>query len=420
MPELQTALRAADTQAAGGNLTGARELLADAVSTGSTTLGPDHLDVLAAQARLAAVHRELGSLHEARRILETVLDTGHRVHGVAHPQLLPVSYDLAVLAHELGNAYEAGKNFRLLARWGPDVLGAEHPHVLAARRYLGEDVPGEIDAPPPLPLPPVDPPTAERPVLETAAPARRTRFPLTAAVVGMALLALVATVVAVWVIPERDTRTAPPLPAAPVAPAGTPSAGTSGGTSAGPSDSASPALSASETAIAVPGPGTGVRTPPRTAPTTAAPQALVGRYYIHPGHTGMCLGLGPELFKNTGRTVMGQHPCGSSIPQLTLEQVAGNTYRLLVTGSGGTGCADVDYAGTTEGLLLAPQTCNGKPDQRFIFEQVTSPVPGYRLRSVAGSQFCIGVLQAKRESGVQIMQDTCKGGAHEVFTLERR
>ncbi len=413
MPELQTAVQAAETQVAGGNLDGARALLADAVAMGSAALGPDHLDVLAAQARLAAVHRELGALHEARRVLETVLDTGHRAHGVAHPQLLPVSYDLAVLAHELGNAYEAGKNFRLLTRWGPDVLGADHPHVLSARRYLGDDVPGEIDAPPPLPLPPVGPPAPGESILAGPAPARRRRIPVTAAVAGMALLALVATVIGVWVIPERDVRTAPPLPAAPVAPAGTSSAGTS------PSGTPSPSLSASEPAVTVPGAGGGVKTPPRAVPSTT-PTILSGRYFIHAGHTGMCLGLGPELFVNSGRTVMGQHPCGSSIPQMRLEPATGSTYKLLVTDSDGTGCADVDYAGTTEGLLLAPQTCNDKPDQRFTFEPVTDPVAGYRLRSVAGSRFCIGVLEGKTQKGVQIMQDNCKGDASEVFKLERR
>ena len=134
----------------------------------------------------------------------------------------------------------------------------------------------------------------------------------------------------------------------------------------------------------------------------------------------MCVGLGPELFKDTGRTVLGQHPCGSALPQFSLEPATAGTYRILVTDADGTGCADVDYAGTTEGLLLAAQTCNDKADQRFTFEPVTTPVAGYRLRSVAGSRFCIGVLEGRRQSGVQIMQDTCNGGAHEVFTLERR
>ncbi|GAA0907366.1 hypothetical protein GCM10009557_82220 [Virgisporangium ochraceum] len=405
-------MRAADAQAASGDLSGARELLVDAVEAATAELGPDHLDVLDARARLAGVHRDLGALNEARRVLESVLEVGHRTHGVAHPRLLLVSYDLAVIAHELGNAYEAGRNFRLLDRWGPEVLGADHHHVLAARRYLGEDVPGEIDAPPPLPLPPVGPAPSGQSILDGPPPVeRRRRFPVTAAVAGMALFALVATVVGVWVIPGRDGRVESAPQAAPVTPSVTPSADGS------PTPSA--ALSGSNSAL--PPANGGSRTPTRATSTTTAPQTLgSGRYLIHAGHTGMCLGLGPELFKNTGRTVLGQHPCGSNLPQLTLEPVATNTYRIKVTDSDGTGCADVDYAGTTEGLLLAPQACNDKTDQRFTFEPVTAPVAGYRLRSVAGSRFCIGVLEGKQQSGVQIMQDTCRNGPHEVFTLERR
>ncbi|GIJ60027.1 RICIN domain-containing protein [Virgisporangium aurantiacum] len=413
MPELTTAVRAAETQAADGNLTEARDLLVAAVDAARAELGPDHLDVLAAQARLAVVLRELGALPEARRVLESVLEVGHRTHGPTHPQLLVAAYELAVLAHELGNAYEAGRNFRLLSQHGPDALGADHHHVLAARRYLGDDVPGEFDAPPPLPLPPVGPAAPGETILAGPQPRQRRRFPLTAAVAGMALVALVATVVAVWAIPERKTHDASPPQAAPVGPP--PSAEPTSGVSA----SASPSLSASDPGLPVPG-GV-VRTPPRTTPTTTAPTAISGRYLIRLAHTGMCVGEGPELYKNTGRTVLGQHPCGSTLPQFTIEPVATNVYRIVITDSGGTGCADVDYAGTTEGLLLAAATCaNGPADQRFTFEPVTTPSAGYRLRSVAGSRYCIGVLEGSQDRGVQLMQDTCRGSKSEVFTLERR
>jgi hypothetical protein len=413
VPELSTAVRAAETQAAGGNLTEARDLLADAVDAARATLGPDHLDVLAAQARLAAVLRELGALPEARRVLESVLEAGHRTHGAGHPQLLLATYELAVLAHELGNAYEAGRNFRLLSQHGPGALGADHHHVLAARRYLGEDVPGEFDAPPPLPLPPVGPAAPGESILESSDRPRR-RFPITAAVAGMALLALVATLVAVWAIPERKEREASPPPQA--APVGPPPS--SAPPSSGESPSGLPSLSASDPGLPVP--GGSVRTPGRTTTATTTPTAISGRYVIHLAHTGLCLGEGPELFVNSGRTVLGQHTCGSALPQFTIEPVATNVYRILVTDSDGTGCADVDYQGNTEGLLLAAQACNGAADQRFTLEPVTTPAAGYRLRSVAGSRYCIGVLEQKSERGVQIMQDTCRGSKAEVFTLERR
>ncbi|MFC4046915.1 tetratricopeptide repeat protein [Dactylosporangium siamense] len=408
MPELSTAVHAADAEAAAGNLAGARDLLVDAVDAARATLGPDDLEVLAAQARLAAVLRELGALPEARRVLESMLEAGCRTHGANHPQLLLATHELAVLAHELGNFYEAGRNFQLLSQHGPAALGADHHHVLAARRYLGEDVPGEIDAPPPLPLPPVGPPPGE-PIL---AGRERRWLPAALAVASMALVALMATLVAVWAIPQRDPRPDPPSLAAPAGPIPSADAPST-------SSSASVPPSGTATGPGLPVPG-GTRTPPRSTPSTTAPAAIAGRYVIHVAHTGLCLGEGPELFVNSGRTVLGQHTCGSSLPQFTIEPVASNVYRILVAGRDGTGCADVDYQGTEEGLLLAAQTCTGAADQRFTLEPVTTPAAGYRLRSVAGSKFCIGVLEQKQERGVQIMQDTCRGSKAEVFTLERR
>lgn len=423
MPVLSTAVQSAEAEVAGGNLTRARDLLVDAVDEARAALGPDHLDVLAAQTRLAALHRELGSLPEARRLLESALEIGHRTYGVAHPQLLAASYELAVLAHELGNAYEAGRNFRILSEHGTHVLGADHPHVLAARRYLGEDVPGEFDAPPPLPLPPTGPTTPGEFILEsTPAPARNRRFPIVAGIAGLALIALVATLIGVWAIPGKEpdkTQDVPPAQAGPQATA-QPAASASASASA----SGSPSAGGSEPGLAVPGgaaTGTaGGKPPTKTTPPAAAGTTISGRYQVKFTHTGLCLGQGPELFKNTGRTVLGQHTCGSSLPQFTIEPVAANVYRIVISGGSSNGCADVDYAGTTEGLLLAAQACNGAADQKFTLEAVTSPAVGYRLHSVAGARFCIGVLEQRSQNGVQIMQDTCRGSKAEVFTLEKR
>jgi hypothetical protein len=70
---------------------------------------------------------------------------------------------------------------------------------------------------------------------------------------------------------------------------------------------------------------------------------------------------------------------------------------------------------------LAGATCEeGRVDQTFTLEPVTSPVPGYRLRSVPGHRFCVGAFEASRQRGVQLMQTTCGDGADQVFTLERR
>jgi hypothetical protein len=146
-----------------------------------------------------------------------------------------------------------------------------------------------------------------------------------------------------------------------------------------------------------------------------------GRYQIRPAHTGLCLGEGPELFKNTRRTVLGQHSCASARPATVLEHVSGNVYRIRLQYSNGARCATVDYGGRGAGLLVAGASCgSSRADQQFRLEPVSSPASGYRMRSVAGgSNLCIGVYQGMTRDGVQIMQDVCGNGRHEVFTLRR-
>ncbi|GFJ88434.1 RICIN domain-containing protein [Phytohabitans rumicis] len=131
-------------------------------------------------------------------------------------------------------------------------------------------------------------------------------------------------------------------------------------------------------------------------------------------------GEGPELFKDTGRTVLGQHPCAGVSPPTILEPVGG-AYRIKLDHPvDGLGCATVDYGGTEDGLLLAGAGCEaGRADQRFTLEPATTPAAGYRLRSVPGRSFCIGVYQASRQDGVQLIQTTCDGGPDQVFTLRR-
>jgi len=472
--QLASAVHAAEARAADGDPTGAATALTDAVATATGRLGPDHLDVLAAAHRLAGLHRQVGALPEARRVLESAQDAGRRIHGAAHPLLLSITYELAVVAHELGNAYEASRNFETLRRLGPDALGADHAYVLAAVDH------GSGRTPPPAPAPStVDWPAAAAPAAPGSAaapgspavlgsptapgspallgspaaedgpaagngagvgdgaadgdgaaavrestldvPADGQRRTVVAAVLAgalaLALVGIVALVAAVRDDPSERTAGTAAVPLAP--PAG---AGDAAATIA---PEASPTVSggAPVAGQAAPAPAA---TSPRaatstTAPATPGPATIGGRYLIHAAHTGLCVGEGPELFVNSGRTVLGQHPCASASPAITLEAVAPNVYRILLERSGGRGCADVDYGGTGPGLLLAAADCvDGRADQRFTFEPVTAPTAGYRLRSQAGARYCIGVLEGKTQNGVQIMQDDCRGRASEVFILERR
>lgn len=364
---LAAAVHVADARAAAGDLAGARAVLADALAAAAVELGRDHLDVLSAARSLAGLHRELGELADARRVLEEARAAGARTHGEGHPLLLLMAYELATLVDQLGNTYEARRNFELVAQLGPGVVGADHEYVVAARGYLDQEAPATAVAPPPLPAPapaPVPPAARVRPV----------RL-LVGAVVAVAAVTAVVAVVAFQ----------------------------SGGTDR----------------------EAGARgTAPAPAPVTttaAAPVTFDGRYAIRLAHTGMCVGEGPELFKETGRTVLGQHPCATASPPTILEP-ADAAYRIKLDHPvDGIGCATIDYGGTEEGLLMAGAACEaGRADQTFTLEPVTLPVAGYRLRSVPGRRFCIGAFEASRQDGAQLMQTTCGDGADQVFTLERR
>ncbi|WP_203897157.1 RICIN domain-containing protein [Virgisporangium aliadipatigenens] len=452
---LTAAVRAADTLGAGGDPLRVESSLAAAVGAAAAALGADHPDVLAASCRLAALYRERGELSEARRVLETVVESGRRVHGTAHPSVLEATYGLALVADELDNAYEARRNFDRLVRLGPAVLGAEHLWVVAARQYLGlaspapaapvliapvtavpvsgapvTAVPVSADPVTAVPAPaapgsavPVSvAPAASVPMAETPerdgaepVPGRSRRLMVIGAVVGVVVVVLVAVVLAVvrtggdrGAAAKQTARDVP----APAASAAVPPPG--------------PAPSAGEVVPSAGGPGAvGPSSVPRSnapaqSPTPAGPRTFNGRYLIRPAHTGLCIGEGPELFKNTGRTVLGQHACANVTPATRLEPTGTNVYRILLEGSGVGPCASVDYDGTYDGLLLAGRACNNQPNQRFTLEPVSAPAVGYRLRSVSGPQYCIGVLEGKKQDGVQIMQANCSGGAGEVYTLEAR
>jgi|GEM_PF-2753058 hypothetical protein len=267
--------------------------------------------------------------------------------------------------------------------------------------------------------------------------------------VGALVVGLLAAGSIVWMVQRPGDEAEPRrpgtlgVPAAAVTPSATPSAADptpTAETSGTPTATASPRPSDGSTPSTSP-PG---RTPPQSTSSSSSGSGdsgggnngrsdtssgggsqettFSGRYQIRPAHTGMCLGEGPELFKNTGRTVLGQHSCSSARPATHLEQVSGNIYRIkLHYSSQNIRCATVDYGGRGAGLLLAAGQCgSGRTDQQFRLEPVSSPASGYRLRSVAGgSSLCIGVYEGLTREGVQIIQETCRNGRHEVFTLQR-
>ncbi|WP_203612271.1 RICIN domain-containing protein [Amycolatopsis sp. SID8362] len=136
-------------------------------------------------------------------------------------------------------------------------------------------------------------------------------------------------------------------------------------------------------------------------------------------HTGLCVGEGTEKFVPDERIVLGQQDCATASPPMSVEAVEGGYRLLLHSPDNGEGCVTVDYGGTNAEVLLAGDNCEpGRPDQRFTFEPVTAPTPGYLLKSAAGAKWCIGVYQGSSETGVQLIQGRCVGGPHQVFLVE--
>ncbi|MBP2707840.1 helix-turn-helix domain-containing protein [Microbispora sp. RL4-1S] len=170
--------------------------------------------------------------------------------------------------------------------------------------------------------------------------------------------------------------------------------------------------------------GGGYPTPGPTDPaqaSNAGPALGVGPYRVHVDSTGLCVGEGPELYKKSDRIVLGQHDCATAGPPITLEPVGGAVYRIILHHPQyGPGCMTVDLGGKGPGLLLAGGACEpDRPDQRFTIE-ASGKGDGYRIRSLSGPQYCVGVLEASREKGVQLVQQRCASGRHQVFTFERR
>lgn len=132
-------------------------------------------------------------------------------------------------------------------------------------------------------------------------------------------------------------------------------------------------------------------------------------------HSGSCVGEGPEA-SNPDRIVLGQYDCAAATPPTELERRADGTYRIkLHNAEHGLGCATMDYGGSGNGLLLAGDYCDeNRPEQRFTLEPASG---GYRLRSVPGAASCIGVLDGRMGSGVQLIQNPCDGQASQLFVF---
>ncbi|CAL9624291.1 hypothetical protein SUDANB95_05889 [Actinosynnema sp. ALI-1.44] len=270
----------------------------------------------------------------------------------------------------------------------------------------------------PEPVAPVAPaPVPSGPVPPAAHPSAAVRRSRAVAVVA-GIVAVVLAVVLVAVLtsspPSADPNAAPT--SATTSTTTTTTTETTAATTAGTTAPAEAQAPAPQNPQPQPGP---VTTTPTTTvnrpqpPPAGSPRDGIQR--IRLGHTGLCVGEGPERFSTESRIVLGQHDCATATPPTELERLPDGSYRIkLHNAQYGVGCATVDYGGKDTGLLIAGTNCADRADQRFTLEPVNA---GYRLHSVPGARYCVGVYGGSREEGVQLIQNPCDGGAHQVFQL---
>ncbi|MEJ2854117.1 MULTISPECIES: RICIN domain-containing protein [unclassified Saccharothrix] len=262
----------------------------------------------------------------------------------------------------------------------------------------------EPDAVEPEPVKPVEP--VEIAEAAPVAPGRRSRA--LAVVLGIAAVVLaVALVVVLNRPPQGQTATGPTSTTTSTTTTTAETTATTT-TTAGTTQAPAPQNPPPNPTTPIPTTETRPEPPPNSSPRN-------GIQRIRLGHTGLCVGEGQERFSAGPRIVLGQHDCATATPPTELERLSDGHFRIkLHNEENGVGCATVDYGGTDPGVLLAGKICGDRADQKFTLEPVNA---GYRLRSAPGARYCIGVYGGSRDAGVQLIQDPCDGGAHQVFQL---
>ncbi|NUT96598.1 MAG: RICIN domain-containing protein [Saccharothrix sp.] len=267
-----------------------------------------------------------------------------------------------------------------------------------------EPEPAEPEAPEPA-APEQAAPVAA-PVPAPAAGGRRSR--VVAVVLGIAAVVLAVVLVVVLNRPPQGQTATGPTSTTTTTTTTTAETTAVTTTTAEPTQAPAPQNPPPNPATTVPTTENRPEPPPNTSPRN-------GIQRIRLGHTGLCVGEGQERFSSQPRIVLGQHDCATATPPTELERLADGSFRIkLHNEQYGVGCATVDYGGTDTGVLLAGTNCGDRVDQKFTLEPVGA---GYRLRSVPGARYCIGVYGGSRDAGVQLIQDPCDGGAHQTFQL---
>ncbi|GLZ76500.1 hypothetical protein Afil01_13070 [Actinorhabdospora filicis] len=223
---------------------------------------------------------------------------------------------------------------------------------------------------------------------------------------GLVAVVLIVAVVAATVLPDADP--APPAGAgAAETGSGTPSPPTPGSSpSASPSASppASPSTSPSASKKPDPGP-TGKKEEEKQGEAASGPSYPDGgTYRIRTGHTGLCLGFGPEP-GNEGRTVLVQDDCSHAGPALSMTKLSSEKVRFTMywADSGWSACLGQD----SPGELYSSRGCDGGGLQTFLLVPAGD---AYLIKSQATGE-CMDFPWDGRDKGAQAGAQPCASGS---------
>ncbi|MEV0646874.1 RICIN domain-containing protein [Phytomonospora sp. NPDC050363] len=130
-----------------------------------------------------------------------------------------------------------------------------------------------------------------------------------------------------------------------------------------------------------------------------------GTYDIKPAHTGLCLGIGPEI-GNEGRTVLVQDSCSQAKPSLTVVKAGEDLVRftLYFAAEDWSACIGAD----SPGELYAAQDCNGGSLQTF--KLVPAGSGRYLIKSAANGT-CMDFPWYRGTEGAQVGGASCSSGS---------
>lgn len=130
-----------------------------------------------------------------------------------------------------------------------------------------------------------------------------------------------------------------------------------------------------------------------------------GTYDVQPAHTGLCLGIGPEI-DNPGRDVLVQDSCGQASPSLTMVKVDDDTVRfgLYFSAEDWSACLVAD----TPGDLYAAGECNGGSAQTYTL--VPASGGRYLIKSNATGK-CMDFPWYRNTEGAQVAGASCSTGS---------